>query len=252
MLFYIIIIISTSRGDGLMEKRISSALGYVTIILIMVTVVFFYTNKDTITSVNKLKPISEVKTNYKVVAIACNVYEGNEELKKMVAILKEENVKISFFIGGIWAYRNPEMLLMLKNYGHDLQNHGYYHKNTSTLSKQKNITEIKDTEKLIYNITHNKTTLFEPPSGDYDDSSLNIINELGYKAITWSIDTIDWRDDASEDKIIQRISNKLHPGAIILMHPKPVTAEALGNVIKLIKGRGYRIVTVKSLLNFQN
>lgn len=231
-----------------MEKKVDLICNIVVIIIIMLTLIMIYANKNTITSVSELLPITEVSTNEKVVAIACNVYEGNEQLKKIIEVLNRENVKISFFIGGIWAYRNPETLMLLKNSGQDIQNHGYYHKKPSTLSEKNNIAEIKDTEKLIYNIAQIRTSIFEPPFGDYDDNTLNIINELGYKAVTWNIDTIDWREDASEDIIIKRISKKIHPGSIILTHPKPVTANSISRIIKMIKGEGYKIITVKELL----
>lgn len=230
------------------HRRISSILTIVAIIIIMVTIITVYTKRDEITWVNAMIPITSVDTSKKVVAIACNVYEGNEELVKIIDVLNRENVKISFFIGGVWAYKNPEMLLMLKNNNQDIQNHGYNHRGTSTLSKQNNIKEIKDTENYIYKITNIKTTLFEPPSGDYDDNALSVINSLGYRVVTWSVDTIDWREDASQDLILNRIENKLHPGAIILTHPMPVTSKSMESIIRLIKSKGYEITTVSDLI----
>lgn len=238
-----------NQGGYCMEKKIRLILSIVTIIIVMVTTTFIYSRRDNITWVRKLIPITRINTDKKVVAIACNVYEGKEELKKIVEILKRENVKITFFIGGVWAKNNPDTLLMLKKNGHDIQNHGYFHKKPSALSIQNNIKEIKDTENLIYNVTSIKTFLFEPPFGDYDDASLNIINKLGYKTITWSIDTIDWRDDATEDIIMNRIIKKLHPGAIILTHPMPVTTRTIGSIISYLKKEGYSVVTVKELIH---
>lgn len=235
-----------------MKRKIDLTTSIVVIILFMLTFVTFYIKRDSITSVSQIVPITKADTSEKAVAFACNVYEGNEELKRIVSVLREERVKISFFIGGVWAYRNPDMLLLLKASGQDIQNHGYYHKSPSTINNESNVSEIINTEKLISDITQQKTFLFEPPSGDFDDNSLNIVKELGYKTVTWSIDTIDWREDATKEKIMDRITKKLHPGAIILIHPKPVTADSLSDIIKMLKENGYRIMPVKDLLNLSN
>jgi peptidoglycan/xylan/chitin deacetylase (PgdA/CDA1 family) len=222
----------------------------ITITLIMLTTatafVFF---KNGTAVEEKHLPISKINTDKKVIAIACNVYEGKEQIEKMLKVLENKKVKISFFFGGVWVKKNPETLIKVRDKGHDIQNHGYNHKNTSSLDSEKNIKEIKDTEKLIEQIAGVKTTLFEPPSGDYDDSSLKLMKPLGYMMVTWNIDTIDWRSDATGELIMKRIRSKLSPGSIILMHPKPVTAENLEKIIDYLNREGYTIKTVSELLN---
>jgi peptidoglycan-N-acetylglucosamine deacetylase len=221
----------------------------VIIFFMLTTVILSLTNKSRIVWVNHILPITKVDTNQKVVAIVCNVYEGSEQISSMLKTLEKHNVKISFFIGGIWASKNSETLLNISKHGHDIQNHGYLHKRPTTLNEQKNLKEIKDAEKIINNITGKKTTLFEPPYGDYDENTLTLLNSINYKLVTWSIDTIDWRNDATKDTILNRIKRKLHSGGIILIHPKNVTAESLDDIITLIKSEGYEITTVKNLIN---
>lgn len=235
-----------------MSKKLNIISSIVVITIIMLTLMIVYAKRNSITWISELLPITGVHTESKVVAIACNVYEGNENIEKIIKALNVEKLRISFFVGGIWAYKNPETLMLLKNSGQDIQNHGYYHRKPSTLNKENNIKEIKDTEKLIYNITHIRTTLFEPPFGDYDDTALSIINELRYKCITWDIDTIDWRDDANESIILNRIEKKIHNGAIILIHPKPVTSASINSILNLLKIKGYKVISVKQLLLKQN
>jgi peptidoglycan/xylan/chitin deacetylase (PgdA/CDA1 family) len=76
-----------------------------------------------------------------------------------------------------------------------------------------------------------------------------VVTSLDYSVITWSIDTIDWREDATEATIQNRIKKKLCPGAIILIHPKEVTANALGSLIDYLKKEGYEIITVTEMIN---
>jgi peptidoglycan-N-acetylglucosamine deacetylase len=220
----------------------------VTIIIFMLTILIIIQRDSNIPALRSLIPIEKINTNKKVVAIVCNVYEGQEEIDKILSILQEKNIKISFFVGGVWAKDNAATIIKMRNYGHDIQNHGYYHKLPSKINREKNIKEIKDTEELIYKISGVKTNLFEPPSGDFDETTLNLVNSLGYKTVTWSIDTIDWRKDATRDLILERIKKKLHPGGIILIHPKPVTAECFSDIINYLLSQEYRITSVTNLI----
>lgn len=222
-----------------------------TVIIFVLAALFIiaFIRKSDIVWVSELVPISKGNTDKKVVAFACNVYEGSEQINKMMNILENKKAKMSFFLGGIWVNKNQDLVKHMHEKGYDLQNHGYYHKRPSTLNKQSNIKEVRDTENLIFNITGHRTKLFEPPYGDYDENTLSNLNSINYKVLTWSIDTIDWREDASTEVIMNRIKKKLHPGAIILIHPKPVTANVLDDMIDYIYSQGYKIITVSEIIN---
>ncbi|MEG0005188.1 polysaccharide deacetylase family protein [Clostridium sp.] len=198
-----------------------------------------------------ITPIDKVDTDKKVVAIACNVYEGEDLLPSMLETLKENNIKISFFIGGVWAKKNIPVVKEILDNGHDIQNHGYYHKRPTQLSLEDNIKEIKLTEDLLNRELGIKTTLFEPPFGDFDENTQKVIQKADHKLVTFNIDTIDWRKDASTDLILKRVSKKLTEGGIILMHPKDITEKSLDSIVKYIKSQGYEIITVTELLNIK-
>lgn len=219
------------------------------ILVLLFLFIVAFVNKNNIVWINESVPISKGNTDKKVVAFACNVYEGSEQIDKMMNILESKKARMSFFLGGIWVNKNKDFVKYMYNKGYDLQNHGYYHKRPSTLNMQNNIKEVRDTEKLIFNITGHRTKLFEPPYGDYDENTISTLNSINYKVLTWSIDTIDWREDASKEVIMNRIKKKLHPGAIILIHPKPVTANSLDEIIDYIYSQGYKIVTVSEIIN---
>ena len=117
----------------------------------------------------------------------------------------------------------------------------------NTLSKDKNKEQILRAEELITGLTQIKTTLYAPPYGEYNDIVLLAANELGYKTIMWSIDTIDWQNPPPE-LIISRVMKKISNGAIILIHPTKSTAEALPELIRQLKNQGYTISTVSDIL----
>lgn len=209
----------------------------------------FYEGKEVFK--NRITPIEKVETNKKVVAIACNVYEGENTIPSILNTLKSENEKISFFIGGVWAKNNIDLIKKMKDDRHDIQNHGYYHKRPTGLSESDNIKEIQLTYELLKSKLNIETTIFEPPYGDFDENTQNVVNKANHKLVTFNMDTIDWREDASEEVLLKRVSKKLNPGGIILMHPKEVTERSLKSIISYIKSEGYEILTVNELLNIK-
>lgn len=181
------------------------------------------------------------------VSLMINVYWGTEYLDDMLKTLEEHNVKTTFFIGGYWAGKNNEMLKKISDAGHEIGNHGYFHKDHAKISTDANKSEIYMTEELLEGIIGKKTTLFAPPSGSLNEKVLNVAESMGYKTIMWSRDTIDWRDK-DEDLIFKRATEKTVGGDLILMHPTEKTAKVLGKIISTIKEKGLNVTTVSETL----
>ncbi|WP_245690208.1 polysaccharide deacetylase family protein [Sporolituus thermophilus] len=198
-------------------------------------------------SASKPQPIFHGNLNQPKVAFACNVFWGEEFLPAMLDTFDQHNIKITFFIGGSWGKRYPDMLKELAKRGHELGNHSFSHPHPNSLSKRQNQEQILRTENLIQEVTGIKTTLYAPPYGEYNDTVLSAAAELGYTTIMWSVDTIDWKKP-SEEVIRNRVMKKIHNGAIVLMHPTEVTAKALPVLIKEITAKGYIITTVSDII----
>lgn len=56
------------------------------------------------------------------------------------------------------------------------------------------MSEIGLTHEIIKQLLGYEMTLFAPPSGSYGQNTLKVAQDMGYKTIMWSKDTIDWRD----------------------------------------------------------
>ena len=195
----------------------------------------------------KPQPIFHGNMAQPKIAFACNVFWGEEFLPDMLNTLAANNIKITFFVGGSWAKRFPNVVAELANRGHELGNHTYSHPHPNTLSKNKNKEQIQRAEELVREFTQIKTTLYAPPYGEYNDTVLSAAAELGYTTIMWSIDTIDWQRPPAEI-IISRVMKKIDNGAIILMHPTESTAKALPELIRQLQNKGYVISTVSDIL----
>lgn len=185
--------------------------------------------------------------NSKNVSLMINVYWGDEYLQPMLDVLKENDVKTTFFIGGTWAVLNEDMLKTIYNDGHELANHGYHHKDHDKLDEQGNIDEISTTHTIIKELLDVDMTLFAPPSGAYNKTTVSVASSLGYKTIMWTRDTVDWRDHDS-DLIYNRAIKNASGGDLILMHPTAETLEALPRIITWFKDNGFNLTTVSQTL----
>jgi len=188
------------------------------------------------------------KTN---VSLMVNVYWGTEYLDSMLNIFEQQGVKTTFFVGGSWAVANQEMLKKIYQKGHEIGNHGYYHKDHKNISRERNREEIAVTHALVKDILGIDMTLFAPPSGSFSDVTLEVAAQLGYQTVMWTNDTIDWRD---KDKtlIFNRAIKNISGGTLVLMHPTYATIDALGDIIAKIKSLGLNITPVSQALSDNN
>lgn len=193
-------------------------------------------------------PIYRGHPEKEAVALMVNVSWGTEYIPTILDILAKEEVKATFFIDGSWAKENAEYLEMIEEKGHLLGNHAYSHPNMRNLSQAEMKKEITQTEDIIEAITKSKTNWFAPPSGSFNQTTVEVAHEQDMQTILWTVDTIDWKDP-TVGEMLERVRTKLHPGALILMHPTKPVAEGLEEMIKEIKEKDYELMTVEQLLD---
>ncbi|MFS0865056.1 polysaccharide deacetylase family protein [Fredinandcohnia sp. 179-A 10B2 NHS] len=186
--------------------------------------------------------------NKQMVTFLINVAWGNEYIPDMLETLKKHKIRATFFLEGRWAKENPDLAKMIVDAGHEVGNHSYTHPNLKTLSSELVREQLIKTNDVIGAATGKKVNLFAPPSGNYRDEVVKIADELGMKTIMWSVDTIDWQRPEPH-VLVQRVMGKVHPGAMILMHPTSSTAQSLERLILSIKQKGYSIDNVSTLLS---
>ena len=181
------------------------------------------------------------------VSLMFNVYENAEIVNAVIDELEKSGAKATFFVGGCFADDNERTLKRIVESGNEIANHGYFHKDHKKLSLGENKKEIAAADSVITALSGAKPNLFAPPSGSFSSATLEAAEELGYKVIMWTKDTIDWRDK-DEKKLVSRATKDLAGGDFILMHPKPQTLKVLPEIIKICKNKGFSLVTVSENL----
>ncbi|MCE3201490.1 polysaccharide deacetylase family protein [Paenibacillus sonchi] len=183
-----------------------------------------------------------------MVSLMINVAWGNQYIIPMLDILDQEKVKVTFFLDGSWLSRNKELAAEMLKRGHEMENHAYTHPNMSTLSRARATAEIQKTQNLLKESLGVTNIWFAPPSGDFDQETVDIAASLGLKTVLWTLDTVDWRNP-SPDSIISKISSQAEPGTLILMHPTASSSQALRGMIRGIKAKGLQLGTVSQTLS---
>ena len=181
------------------------------------------------------------------VSLMFNVYWGEKEVYRILEILEKKDAKATFFIGGSWADDNTACLKEIVKKGHEIGNHGYFHKEHNKLNLLQNRKEIEDCNEFISLATGVKPILFAPPSGAYNADTLTAVSDMQMKTVLWSKDTIDWRDK-NASIIYTRATKNIQRGDFVLMHPMTATADALEDILKYYESKGLPVVTVSENL----
>ena len=184
----------------------------------------------------------------KIVAFTCNIDWGNEYIDEMLKIFADKDIKITFFPTGRWSENNREVLSKIHEEGHEIGNHGYKHLDYDKLDYKANFEQINTAHTIIEEIIQDSPKYFAPPSGGFNEYTIQAAEDLGYQTILWSVDTIDWRDDSHRDLIVKRVVENIHNSAIVLMHPTAETNKALPIIIKTLYENGYRIGTISDVI----
>ena len=181
------------------------------------------------------------------VSLMINVYENTEVVEAMVETLNAFGARATFFVGGCWADDNAAALKKIAESGHELANHGYFHKDHKSLGYEENKQEIELTGAVVEALSGVKPRLFAPPSGSFGRNTLNAAYDLGYKVIMWSKDTIDWRDRDSV-LVLKRATQGTQKGEFILMHPTAHTIAVLEEIVQYNLKKDIRTDTVGEML----
>ena len=236
------------------DKIMSYIVTVFTVIVLFLTASAFSTEQvvETSTTTSKLLPIYSVDTEEAKVAITINCAWSADDIDMILETLKNQEIKVTFFMVGDWVEKNSEAVKKIYDAGHEIGNHSYNHPHVNNLSLEKNKEQIQKCSDLVKNITGEGTKLYRGPYGEYNNTVIQAAQELEHETIQWSIDTLDYKG-LTGDQMWERIEPKLENGSIILMHNGTEnTALSLNDIITKIKEKGYTIVPVSELIYADN
>ena len=179
-------------------------------------------------------------------------------------VLKEEDIKATFFVLGNRVQANPEIVKRAYDEGHYIANHGYTHnysliyKSPQTVMDEYNITEgyIKE----VLGNPEYSSKVFRFPGGSSGGKYANLKKETKQVMRENGIVSLDWNAlsrDADGSKTQEEIMNSViqtvgeKQSVVILMHDsydKILTYESLREVILYLRDKGYEFMTLYDIL----
>jgi peptidoglycan/xylan/chitin deacetylase (PgdA/CDA1 family) len=195
--------------------------------------------------------ISKINTTNQIVVFTFDAGSGSNSFEKINTVLKNHNLKSTFFITGKWMEQNPQLLQKLVNNGHEVFNHTYTHSDLTTLTPTQIKEEFRKTENIMLSITgRSSKPYFRPPYGARNQFVWDAAASEGYQSIYWSLDALDWKPGITDAEVKSRVLSNVYPGAIYLMHVgDDITGNILDSLFTEIKSRGYTIVSLTDALN---
>ena len=185
----------------------------------------------------------------KVIYLTFDAGYENGNVARILDTLKKHDVEGAFFILENLINRNTDLVMRMKEEGHLVCNHTAKHKDMTKINEDEIKKEIQTLETLYAEkIGGELAPFFRPPEGKFDKKSLQIVNDLGYTTVFWSIAYADWDNNKqpSHDFAKKILSENLHNGAVILLHPTSKTnADILDQLITEWKAEGYRFGSLR-------
>ncbi len=168
---------------------------------------------------------------------------------QFLRILERERVPATFFVVGRNIAGREATLRRILAGGSTLGNHSLTHASLAA-GDEAAAAELRATQAVIREVTGFTPCLMRPPYGLSSRRLVAAADAQSLTSVLWSVYPQDTRDSGSR-RIRERVLSRVRPGSIVLAHdggPRRQTLAALPGIIRALKARGYRFVTVTDLL----
>lgn len=176
-------------------------------------------------------------------------YEYGNVTTQILDVLKEKQVKTTFFCTMTYLRTAPEVVARMIKEGHNVGNHSLSHPaNCAALTREEMVTEVLAVENYLRVNFGYSAKYFRFPSGTYSENAIEALYSVGYQSVFWSIAYADWDPDnqMEEATAFELLTQRLHPGAVILLHTtSPVNAAILAEFIDECLAQGYRFCSLE-------
>ncbi len=170
---------------------------------------------------------------------------------QVVAALQKADVQATFFEVGVLEHDFHYATSLIVADGYPIGDHTEAHAPMSKLSPGDQRTQLLQQISATGRYGVPFPRLFRPPYGLWDNDTLALLHKYRMLMVLWTVDTSDYREPGV-NAIVRSAVSGARPGAIILMHDaggnRSQTVAALPIIVKQLRARGYKLVTVPRLL----
>jgi len=199
-----------------------------------------------------IKIVCKANTEKKEISISFDDGPAENYTQQILAILKAEDVKATFFCIGNRIAGNEAILKQVQDQGHIIGNHSYSHHFWFDMySAKKMQDDLEQMDAEMERVTGLKPKLFRPPYGVTNPNLAKAIRNGGHTPVGWSVRSLD-TVAKDEQQLLNKINAGIKPGAVFLFHDTcKITLNVLPKFIQEVKNRGYNIIPLDKLLALQ-
>jgi peptidoglycan/xylan/chitin deacetylase (PgdA/CDA1 family) len=169
----------------------------------------------------------------------------------VLRVLVGEHAPATFFEVGIEERYFHNATAQIVARGYPIGDHTENHQPMSQLKRKAQLAQLVQDSAAIGDYGAPFPRMFRPPYGMWNHTTLALLRRYKMLMVLWSVDTDDY-ERPGVNVIVRRTLAGLEPGAIILLHDaggdRSQTVAALPLIIKALRKRGYKLVTVPRLL----
>src|ERR1700744_5216175 len=200
--------------------------------------------------------ILRLPTNERVVALTFDACEQHRAMKLDTGIsdyLIAHRIPFTIFLSGRFVQDNEDAVRGLsKLLFVELENHSWDHPNRMTRLASDDVRdEILKTDEEIFRVTGRRTAFFRFPAITYNDRTLDIAEELGFRVVHYRWEAGDPDPHETAGRIVNETLEAVRPGDILIHHITGRgwhTAEARPRLIPGLEAKGYRFALLRDYL----
>lgn len=160
-----------------------------------------------------------------------------EHTRSLLELLRRYGVKATFFVTGAQAAKHPELMEALLSEGHQVESHGYWHRQAFLMWPWREAEHIRRVAGKLY----------RPPFGAHSPFTRLFAWLFGKKVALWDLESKDWTDRPAEE-LAEHLTLWCKPGSILLLHDRyPLTPKILELALPRLLDLGYKPVRMDEM-----
>lgn len=164
----------------------------------------------------------------------------------ILQLLERYQAKAVFFLVGERAARHPDRVQAIVAAGHEVGNHSNTHPAAWfwALSPNRMCSEILRAQQVLTELTGSSPRWFRAVVGHANPFVMPVLSALGMQRVAWSVRAYD-AVDGDVERVVGKLSRKLVPGAIVLLHEGAAHGQSVAIIERLLqemRARGYQAV----------
>ncbi len=230
--------------------------------IILLIWIIIYPGTDYFTRYLDLRVIKKGKKDQSGrLKIALTFDDGPDPLytPQLLEILNQFNIKATFFLVGVKAEQNPELVARILAAGHEIGLHTYRHHHAYLMDVSHSLESVYLGKATLEKLLKKPIVWLRPPWGALNLWQRYALKKLGLKIVLWSVNAKDWKLSTGSKKIISHLKQQVSNHDIIVLHDSggelnaPVEMlQALPEVIISLQKAGFRFLTLSEIQGDEN